>query len=330
MKLAEPYVSLIINGVDVGSDLAPSLLDFTFTDNLHGKADEIAVKLLDASGLWRGPWRPEQGDMVKAAIGYRGGMVMPCGKFQVDIPRASGSRANEVLNFKAVSAFPEAEQRTQRSQGFENSDLQKIIEEIAKRHGYTVSGDIEPIKFNFKRQRRERDLQFIRRIAEDYGYFFSIKDKKLVFFKRDELEKQEPVRTFDIVEGTQVINWDVQEKTHNTYSKAQVSYLDPSSKKLIKGEVQDLAAPSGDTLKIDERVEDEASAKKLAKGRLAKANEDKRTLNITVVGDPLLVAGQVIALGSTYGKFAGNYLTHKATHKLARANYTTKLEAKGV
>lgn len=330
-QLPKPFASLIINGVDVGAYFAPYLLSFEWIDNLHGKADEISAKLRDDEGLWRGPWRPEQGDVVEVpALGYEGGLQVPVGKFQVDIPKAAGLRASEHLTFKATSAFPEKAQRTQQSETHEDTDLKQVINRVAARLGYSVSGDIEPIPFKVKRQRREKDLSFIKRQAEDYGYFVSIKDGQLVFYKREDLESQSPVRTIDIVPGSNLITWSAQEGTDKTYSKAKASYFDPERKELIEGDVQDLAAKTGDVLKIDERVESEDQAKKLAKGRLAKANENRRTANITLVGDPLLMAGQVVELGATYGKYGGNYLIHVARHKIARASYTTALELKGV
>ena len=68
----------------------------------------------------------------------------------------------------------------------------------------------------------------------------------------------------------------------------------------------------------------------ILKGRLAKTNEDKRTASLTVMGDPGLVAGVVVALGSSFGKYAGNYLAHTARHPIRRADYKTQLELKGV
>ncbi len=329
-QLAEPIVSLTINGVDVGAEFFSHVLDFTWTDNLHGTADEIAVRLRDDVGLWRGPWRPDEGDIVIAAIGYKGGAMMPCGAYQVDIPEASGSRGNDIINFRATSAFPDKDQRTQKSKGSEKTDLKKIIDETAKPLGYTVSGNIEPIPFEFKRQRRERDLSFIKRLAEDFGYFVAIKHRQLVFFKREELEAMGPVRVFELAEPTLITKWRAKDQSAQTYKKAKVSYLDPVKKKLIKAEVEDSSVKGGDELKIDERVENEDQAKKLAKGRLAKANEDKRTANLTLVGDPMMVAGLVIALGASFGRYAGKYLIHKAVHSTKRANYTTQLDLKGI
>lgn len=329
-RLPEPFVSLIINGVDAGSELAPHLLSFEWTDHLHGKADEIAVKLQDAAGLWRGPWRPERGDVVVASIGYRGGPVMPCGTYEVDVPRASGSRSGDVLEFRATSAYQSRALKTRRPKEYERKKLRTIIEEVAARNGYAVSGKIRDVFFAYKRQRRERDLAFIRRLAEDYGHFVSLKHGKLVFYLREELEQAAPVRVFELAAGTMITEWEAQEQADKIYSKATVKYLDPDRKKTVEARAEDPRARTGDELKIDERVENRAQAEALAKGRLKKANEDRRTARLALVGDPLLCAGQKVALGASFGKYAGEYLIHVARHRIERANYTTQIELKGV
>ena len=329
-SLPEPFVSLIVNGVDVGSELTPFLLSFEWTDHLHGKADEIAVKLQDADGLWRGPWRPERGDLVEAAIGYLGGPMMPCGTYEVDVPRASGSRSGDVLEFRATSAYQSKALKTRRPKEYEKKKLRTVIEEVAARNGYQVSGRIREIFFEYKRQRRERDLAFIRRLAEDFGHFVSLKHGKLVFYLREELEQAEPVRVFELAEGTTITEWEAQEQADRIYSHARVKYFDPDRKRLIEGKAEDPQARTGDELKIDERVENRAQAEALAKGRLKKANEDRRTARLTLVGDPLLCAGQKVVLGMTFGKYAGEYLIHVARHRIERASYTTQIELKGV
>ena len=137
---------------------------------------------------------------------------------------------------------------------------------MAGRLGYSVSGDIEAIPFDFKRQRRERDLEFVRRMAEDFGYFFSVKDQQFVFHKREELENQDPVRIFEIAEGQDTNSWSAQEGTHKTFKEAKVRYLKGETKEVIKGEARDASAKSGDVLKIDERVETKSVAKKTRQG----------------------------------------------------------------
>ena len=203
--MSEPYARLFYNGTDITGDIEGDVLSLDWTDNLHGKADELAVKLQDADGKWRGAWRPQKGDMVAATIGYLGGPSIDCGTFEVDIPEAGGNRSGDHLSFKAVSAPHSAALRSQRSGMDEDTDLRRIIARRAGRNGLGVTGSIEAVPFAYKRQRRERDLAFVKRLAEDYGHFVSIKSRQLIFYRRDELEAAGAVRTFELADIRQTI-----------------------------------------------------------------------------------------------------------------------------
>lgn len=329
--IPKPMLRLVVDGRDVTSDLAPYVLDFSYEDKLHGEADEIEVTLRDDRGLWRGPWRPEHGTPVEASIGYLGGPTMPCGRFEVDEPEASGDRSGgDVLTFRALSAPPSQGLRTKRTEAYENQGLAAIAAKVAGRNGLTVAGTIDDIAFKRVTQRRERDLAFLTRLAEDTGHYFTAKGASCVFTSRASVAGSAPVRSFDLAAGTTILRWRLREPTHRTYSKARVQYLDPDRKQLVTVEAEDVRVRTGDTLAIDERVEDEAHAKRLAQSRLDAANDEGRTGSLDLVGDPLLVSGQAIALGAGFGRYAGRWLIRSARHRIGRAGYTTAIEIKGL
>ena len=83
---------------------------------------------------------------------------------------------------------------------------------------------------------------------------------------------------------------------------------------------------NGDTLNITVRGESQEQVDSIAKAALAKKRENNQAGRLTVLGDPLLVAGQTIEL-TGLGVFTGKYLISRATHRLTRFNgYTTDLE----
>ena len=83
-------VELIYEGVNISEDIAPYLEGFTYTDNMHGKADEISVTLNNRSGRWSGDWLPQKSDRIRAAIivsNWRqagDAQRLFCGEFSVD------------------------------------------------------------------------------------------------------------------------------------------------------------------------------------------------------------------------------------------------------
>lgn len=328
--LSRPRFVIVYKGVDISSEVAPHLISCTYTDKVHGEADEIEVAVQDARGLWRGAWCPEHGDVVKLWIGYEGGMMLPCGDFEVDEPNASIGRGGDTMTFRGVSAPVSKALRTRKTVAFEEQSMAQIAGEIAGEHGLSVVGSPPDVRFKRVTQRRERDLEFLSRMADAYGAYFTVKGDQLVFERRDDVHKRSPVMTLSTASRT-LISADLKRAAHGTYSKAKASYFDRDEKREIKAEAADPDVKTGDTLRIDDRVENEAQAQARAKSELQKANMKKMTASVTVVGNPTACAGTVVTLGGGFGKWARRYVVATSRHTISRAGgYVTALELEGV
>lgn len=322
-----PRFQLLYRGIDISSDVAPELISCTYTDKVHGEADEIEITVKDETGKWRGAWCPEHGDKVKLWVGYEDGPLVYAGEFEIDEPNAKISRGGDTLSFRGVSAPVKKALRTKKTKGYEKKSLKKIVGEVAAEHGFTVTGEVPDVTFERQTQRRERDLEYLSRLADEYGAYFTVKGNQLVFMKREKLHERTPVR---VLSAADVITADLKRAAHKTYSKAKATYFDGNEKKKIEVEVEDKKVTTGDTLRIDDRVENTGQAKKRAKSALQKANMKQWTGNIQMEGDPLLLAGQTLALGPDYGKWARKYLVKQSRHHLTRSGYTLNIELEGV
>lgn len=327
--LPRPRFILIYKGVDISSEVSPHLISCTYVDKLHGEADEIEVSVQDSRGLWRGAWCPEHGDIIKLWIGYENGLMLPCGDFEIDEPNAQLGRGGDTMTFRGVSAPVSKALRTKKTTAFENQSLKDIAGKIAGEHGLKVIGTPPDVRFERITQRRERDLEFLSRMADNYGAYFSVKGEQLVFEKRDDVHRRGPVLTIAAGSGT-YISADLKRSSSGTYSKAKTSYFDRDTKKEIKAEETDADVTNGDTLRLDERVENEGQAKALTKSALQKANLKKRTASLSMVGNPRVCAGSIIALGQGFGKWTGKYVVETSRHKIARGGYETSIETNGV
>ncbi len=150
----------------------------------------------------------------------------------------------------------------------------------------------------------------------------------MIFTTRASIESTAPVRRFDLVEGDPVTRYRFRKSTHKLYAKAVARYLHPGRKETLTATAEDPRVPSGDTLKLDDRVETQAHAERMCVARLARENDDLGTGRITTVGDPLLLAGQVVALGPRYGRYAGRWLITMAQHRFSSDGYTTSINLK--
>lgn len=322
----EPVFQIIYRGMDISSELAPHLLSCTYTDKVHGEADDIEITVQDTDGLWRGDWCPEHGEEVELSIGYKGLPLVPCGSFQIDEPSASLGRGGDTFSFKAVSAPVTKSVRTTRSRRYENQSLKQVAEKVAGEHGLEIIGMPPNILFEQLAQRRERDLEFLSRLSADYGAYFSVKGKKLVFVKREELHEREPVYLLRQA-SDDYVKMDLKRSSSGTYSKAKATYFQGNEKKKIDVELEDKRVKNGDTLRIDDRVENVGQAQALAKSRLQQANLKKQTGSGLFVGNPLMLAGNKVEFDEGFGKWAGEYLIQSSRHHIVRGQgYTTHSE----
>ena len=182
---------LSYSGADITGDIASDALMISYVDADHGKSDEIEVKLEDRMHRWKGSWYPEKGDVLDLMIGWIGQGMLPCGKFEVD--EISFDGPPDTVTVRGLSAPVTASLRTKKTRAFENKTLRQIAEQIAGEHGLTVEGEIENITIKRVTQNDERDLEFLRRTAEEYAHVFAVREKVLFFSKVADLEKQDPV-----------------------------------------------------------------------------------------------------------------------------------------
>jgi len=220
--------------------------------------------------------------------------------------------------------------RTRNSLGYENQTLLQIATTIAARHGMTVIGAPNQIDVSYLRitQKQETDLEFLRRVAIEHDYDFTVRGAQLVFYSRASLEAQPAALT---LYRNAVERFSFVAKTHRIYKKAQAAYFDPHSKQLYTQTAQaDPLVATGDMLKVVARCENGQQALERASAALHDANRLLVTCRLVAPGTTLLVAGNVVAL-SGWDVMDGRYMIERAQHRLSRATgYITEADLRMV
>ena len=80
--------------------------------------------------------------------------------------------------------------------GIAINDGAEIAKEIADKHGYTLVGEIADVRVDRITQNQERDLSFLTKLAEQYGYIFKIAENNLVFYDVQKLKGSKPTQIF--------------------------------------------------------------------------------------------------------------------------------------
>lgn len=183
-------------------------------------------------------------------------------------------------------------------------------------------------------QNRETDLEFLNRIAGEYGIMFSLRDKTLVFTSIYGIEKGQSVLTFD---RTELMRYSFKDKATKTYKKARLKYHNPEDSKVVSAEIQsnDInvdteydTAP--DTLEIRIKAENKQQAEEKARAQLHKANTKNQEGQVTLIGNPTVCAGVNIVI-TGLGELSGKWHVKQSKHKLDKGGgYVTDAEVKRI
>lgn len=230
MSIPEPVFLLTYENVAVSDELGRYVLGVEYTDHLTGKADEISVTLENGDGRWFEGWFPGKGDRLALKFGYAGQPLLDAGAFTIDEPEFTLS-AN-VVTLHGLSAPATAPFRTKLDRGFDATDLRELVSRLATELELEVLGEVKPIKIDRVSQSGETTLAFLRRLAASYGYAFSIRPPRLVFYEIAKLESAKSalaLRRTDLKPGARF-----KAQTRDTYVACEVTWLDPATKALRK------------------------------------------------------------------------------------------------
>lgn len=324
VALPKPQWLLLYAHKDITAAIEPYVTKVTYTDELHGKADELELEIDDTDGRWRNEWAPGKGDALSLKFGYEGEPLQPAGGFQIDELEHKGPP--DMLVLKALAAGITPSLRTKRSTAFEGQSLAQMAGQIAERNGLQVEGSIADIRLGRVTQDRERDLAFLKRVGEEFGHVFTVRDSKLVFHQVADLKSRPSVLR---IERTMVTSYSLKSPTKGKVKAAHVTYHDPDTRQVIEHQAEAPDAPTGDVLRLQSRSPDQATAKARADAALEKANRGMGGEGtITLPGDPRLAAGARVELAG-FGYLDKLYLIEKATHTMDRsAGFVTSLELK--
>ncbi|MEF3312609.1 late control protein [Paenibacillus sp. GYB004] len=327
-------IALVYDGVDITRWLSESLLSLSYSDNPSGQLDDLQITLEDSQQLWQGEWSPAVGDTVDARIrlinwnGDGRTVELPCGSFEVDTVEFSGPP--DTVQIKALSLPVGSSVRgEQRSRAWENVRLQTLAADVAANAGLTLLYEIEdnPI-YDRIEQTEQSDLSFLVDLATKEGAAIKVSGGNLVLFDEAVYEAADPV---SVIGRTDVSSYSFNWSTLNAAFRAcEIVYTKPGSEEPIKAVFVPPGAPeTGPVLKINESVDSEAEALRLARLRLREQNKNFGRGSLSLPGNVGMAAGLTVEL-SGWHHFDGKYIIESAKHDVSGSGYSTDIEIRKV
>ena len=197
MKTRKKSVSLIYNGTEAYSELAPYLEQITYTDSVD-ESDMISLELSDRDLKWRNAWIPQKGDILIPALtledwNYEGEkMTIQCGSFIVD---DFGFSSPPVIgNINGVSSpVNTGFKETENTKTWEAATVQLIAGEIAGKYGLNLIYEAQEIAVAKIEQDKRTDSDFLKTLCEKYGLGLKVFYNRLVIWDYREYFGRTPV-----------------------------------------------------------------------------------------------------------------------------------------
>lgn len=248
VRLARP--SLILNGTDYYSSLAPYFLNLSYTDNCDGeKADDLQLQLADRDRRFINDWMPDKGAFIDVSIicerwfsPNAATLSLDCGRFWID--SVDFELPQHTVSVKASSIPSDTRiKTTKEDRGWEDSNLKDITTQVAGENNMLVDwqSDVNP---QYKRieQSEENGLRFLKHRANDAKLAIKVCRNKLIVFDEQKLEEAAP--SFTLVYGNapaasgsaiyRMTGGHFSTKITDTKKSAQVSHVNPETGRLTK------------------------------------------------------------------------------------------------
>lgn len=321
---------ILANGQDVTGNISNFLRSITYTDNLSGEADVGEIELEDAERVFISEWFPKRGDTASIILWrefWNGGSeieTLPLGTCEVDEvtvdypPSTAKVKLNSIPNNSKLRSVD-------KSKSWENFRLSQIAQDIAKTAGVELFYDTKEDPVIKRAEQSELScLKFLQKLCTDNGLALKFTDGKLIIFDEEKYEQQEPIVRF-VRDMTTIKRFSGTATINQIYSAAHVKYKQGKEDKFIDATFTDSTREAGMTLEINQKVETQAEAEKLAKKKLREKNREEVKVSLTVTGDFRLLSGRVVELVE-HGFFSGRYIIEKAVHRIGNSGYEVNLD----
>lgn len=328
MKARRIEVEIMIAGKNVTADIAKYLKSISYSDVMEGEADTAQINLQDRDRLFIGDWFPTRGDTCSITLKKfenDSWETLNLNDFEIDeITNGAGSSGNTAA-IKLNSIANKSELRSiDKSRSWENVKLSKIASDIASESGLKLFYDTKTDpEIKRAEQREKSNLSFLYGLCKKNYLALKISDSKLVIFDAEKYEEQEPIATL-IYGESQIKNFSGTATISKIYKSAHVKYQHGKNAEKYDFTYSDDKKESGMTIEINEKVESQAEAERLAKNKLREKNREEIKVNLQVVGDFSYHAGSTIEL-KNFGFYDGKYMLKKVNHEVG-SGYTCKLE----
>ncbi len=318
-----PFAKVLVNGVDVTSNILPLLIDLSIEDAAGFESDTISMTLSNPKG---NIFTPKKGAIITVMIGYKRSAMLDVGMYELGNIKLSGGGSNHTMTLTGKAAFFSKKSiKSPKNKSFDEKTLKDIVEEVASDAGMEAAVDQELGKNKIKHidQSNESGMHFLSRLAKDYDAIFKVAQQKIIFAQRGMgLSVGGAAMQSMQINLTPKISYSLETDDKNAFDKIIVYYHDKGKGGRVKVEKGDgdNAYEHKRTLPTKEEAEKKAEALLNQKARAC------FKLELTMAGVPSLTAETpIIIIEPSIPLMNGIWIIKKVIHSLSPTGFTTKI-----
>ena len=256
-------IKLIVNGKNVSLDLE----NFSYKDEKGVLSDSITLQV---AGEFE---RPKYKDEIKAYIDD-----FYCGIFSVQ--NVKDKKTSMLIEATAINFSGDLKEK--KFKDFKDTSIDKICKEIASNHSLDCKANLDT-NISHISQINQSDLEFLKKLSQDYNATFSVKNNTLLFLK----DSKSDIQTTYTIDENECENWELEYTNKTLFNSCKAVWHDTKENK-----TKSITVGNGNPIKtLEAKFKDEDEAKQKAKSALEVANKG------TIKGN-LSIYGQIIEAGA--------------------------------
>ena len=319
---------ILHDNVNVTREIEDFLTSISFVDNISAEPDTVSLTLSDREKRWRGAWRPKKGSVIKCALVVSTGWddAKPTSRFigTFEIDKFGISGPPKIATIEGLS-IPQSStlNRSQKTKAWEKTNFRKVAGDVAKLNGMTLYfSALDNPYYDRVDQEGETDLAFLMRLCSDAGLTLKVANKRLIVM--DEAKLEEAPEKLTIKDTDKAIkDYNGDDALTSMYRSCSVKWTDPKTKKVKRFTFTPKRPPATNrVLYINEEINSESAAKKLAMAKLREANKTGMTFSVKFAGFLVAFAGETARLQG-FDSFDGKYIITSVSATVSKGSETT-------
>ena len=317
----KPDYAIWADGLLITGNIQSYLVSLRVTDEAGIKSDVVEITLDDRDGKLP---LPHTGTHLKLAIGYQETGLTNLGVYIVD--EIGIESPPQKITIKGHAADLNKAFKSQQTKTWQPQSLGNIISDIASKNGYQprIADELASLMMPHLDQTAESDIHFITRLANLHGAIAKPAGGYLLFVPKDRNKSVsgQLLQVISVVPKDSK-DWRISFSERNHHGAVVAEYHDVDKAKVIEAK-----AGSGDPIhRLRETFPTKELAERAANSELKKLTQSTATLNITLVGNPAIVAESKLVLQGFRSGIPADWTVTRVEQAIESSGFTTRVAA---